>query len=68
MGRVKLWRRTTAIRRVLENFANHERNAFNGDGLEFIVRAAPGQRGAINLHARGEGLSPADVTIRAEAR
>ncbi len=46
-----------------EPFQSKERNAFNGLCL-VIVRAQPGQPGAIRLTAQTEGLKGAEVTIR----
>jgi beta-galactosidase len=46
-----------------EPFQSKERNAFNGLCL-VIVRARPGQAGAIKLTAQAEGLKAGEVTIR----
>ncbi|NVM77577.1 beta-galactosidase [Duganella sp. SG902] len=47
----------------LESFKSPERAAFNGLALA-IVRARPGQRGAITVRATAEGLRPATVTLQ----
>jgi len=46
-----------------EPFQAPEHDAFNGLALA-IVRAKPGQAGAIKLTAKSDGLKPASVTIR----
>ena len=50
----------------LESFQSKDRNAFNGLCL-VIVRAKPGQTGAITLKAESEGLQEATVALRSEA-
>jgi len=49
----------------LESFQSKERNAFNGLCLG-IVRAKPGQTGAITLKAESDGLKEATVALRSE--
>ena len=49
----------------LTAFPSHERKAFNGLAL-VIVRAKPGEPGAITLKARGEGLRGAEITLTSE--
>jgi beta-galactosidase len=49
-----------------ESFQSRERDAFNGLCLT-IVRASPGQIGAITLKAQSEGLQEATVALRSEA-
>jgi beta-galactosidase len=49
-----------------EPFPAPERHAFNGLAL-VIVRAKPGQAGAIKLTATGEGLKAASVVVEAAA-
>jgi beta-galactosidase len=48
-----------------ESFQSPERKAFNGLAL-VIVRTKAGQSGAITLKATGEGLAPAEITLRSE--
>ena len=45
-------------------FASHDRKAFNGLAL-VIIRAKPGQRGAIVVRASSPGLEAAQTTITA---
>ena len=47
----------------LTSFQSHERNAFNGLAL-VIVRARPGETGAIHLKAESGGLRSATVRLR----
>jgi beta-galactosidase len=43
-------------------FSSHERDAFNGMAL-VIVRAKPGQTGAIRLHVESTNLKDASVIL-----
>jgi beta-galactosidase len=47
-----------------EPFQQNERSAFNGMALA-IVRAKPGERGAITVRVEADGLQPAEVTFLA---
>jgi beta-galactosidase len=49
----------------LESFKSPERAAFNGLALA-IVRARPGQKGAITVRASAEGLRSAEVQLRSK--
>jgi beta-galactosidase len=49
----------------LEAFHTPERDAFNGLCLA-IVRAKPGQRGAITLRATAEGLAPTAIEVHSK--
>jgi beta-galactosidase len=49
----------------LEAFHTPERDTFNGLCLA-IVRAKPGQRGAITLRATAEGLAPTAIEVRSK--
>jgi beta-galactosidase len=49
----------------LESFKSPERAAFNGLALA-IVRAKPGQRGAITVRANAEGLRSTEVQLRSK--
>lgn len=51
----------------MTSFKSHERAAFNGLGLA-IVRALPGQPGAITLRAKSASLPNGDATLRIEAK
>ena len=47
-----------------ESFQSPQRKAFNGQVLA-IVRARPGQRGAITVRAAADGMKPASVSLNA---
>jgi beta-galactosidase len=49
-----------------EPFQQNERSAYNGMALA-VVRAKPGDSGAITIRAESEGLEPGEVEVRGEA-
>ncbi len=49
----------------LTSFQSHDRKAFNGMAL-VVVRAKPGEHGAIKLYVKSDGLTEAEVKIRGQ--